>query len=124
LYHSLKIDNLSSIGRMFGKGHATVRSALIKAEYIQHQEEFIENTKDLMEQIPFIIPKYKPKNIKLSSVQKKGKEYVLTIKITKTAFYEYAKTKDIEVIFDFLFKQMLFNAPHANKARNPYRKSK
>ena len=145
IYHFLKIDNLSRIGEMFGqtdengnrlrnekgnlikaKDHATVRHALIKVTDIQFQDSFIENTKELHNQIPIIIPEYKNKirNVgRIPNVKKKGKQYEITIKVNKEQFYEYARKQDPKVIFDFLFKHMLDAAPKMNKSRNPYKKS-
>ena len=145
LYHFLKLDNLSEIGRMFAptnefgnhiyddegkikgaKDHATVRHHLIKSHELQFNKEFIENTKELHKQIPIIIPEYRNKirNItKIPNVKKKGKEYEITIKVTRAEFYEYARKQDPEVVLDFMFRHMLDAAPRLNKTRNPYRKS-
>lgn len=150
LFHFLNIRNLSKIGRMFArldkngrpaekikviKGerttvidcpeHATVRHHLVISAQIQFHDEFIKNTKELHDKIPIIIPEYKNKarNVgKLPDVKKRGKEYEITIKVTKDVFFDYAKKQDPNVIFDYLFKLMLDAAPRLNKARNPQSK--
>ena len=119
---------LTEEGKIIGaKNHATVRSALIKVESFQFDPEFIRNTKELSSQIPMVIPKYKNQKIhhtRLSNVEKKGKEYVLTVKITRSAFYEYVKTQDQDIIMDFLFRNMLKSAPKKKKnTRSPFKKT-
>ena len=145
LYHFLKLDNLTKIGDLFApvnevgefmydeKGkimgalnHATIRHHLIKAPDIQFDPEFLENTKELHDQIPIIIPQYKGKLTsrgKIPNVKKNGKVYEITVKVTKEVFFEYAKKQDPEVIMEFMFKHMLEAAPKLKKSRNPYKKS-
>lgn len=143
LYHFLKIENLSEIGRMFApvneigeieynddgsvkgaKGHVTVRHHLILTPDIQFEQEFIKNTKELHDQIPIIIPKYHGNlgRKKLPNVKKRAKEYEITVKVTRDQFYKYAKKKDIKVIFDLMFDHMMNSTPRANNVRNPNRK--
>jgi hypothetical protein len=125
IFYFLNIDNLSLIGKMFNRDHATVRSALIKVPDIQFQQEFIKNTKELNDQIPIIIPEYKNKvrNVgRIPDVKKRGKEYEITVRVSRDVFYEYARKKDPEVILDYLFRLMLDSAPRLNKSRNPQRK--
>ena len=145
IYHFLKMDNLSKIGEMFAplteygrhsynedgkiigkQDHATIRHHLIKATDIQFDPQFIENTKELHSQIPIVIPEYKNKarNIgNIPNVKKKGKQYEITINVTRDVFYEYARKQDPEVILDFMFRHMIESAPKLNKNRNPYSKT-
>jgi hypothetical protein len=126
IYHYLKIDNLSTIGEMFKINRGSVRNALIKVVDIQFDDTYIQNTKELNYQIPFIAPKYNSKNIKANKkhyLEKKGKQYQLKIQVTKEVYFEYMRKQNTDIVFDYLFRLMLKEAPKLNKSRNPYKKS-
>jgi len=119
IYHFLNYKNLTKIGKLFGnRNHASIRHALINAPEIQFQEDFLNNTKELNDQIPIIIPEYK------QSLKNRPNTYKLTIKVSRSDFYEYIETKDKKIIYDILFRHLIKSTPKINYPRNKYQHHK
>jgi len=116
IYHFLNYKNLTKIGKLFGnRNHASIRHALINAPQIQFQEDFLNNTKELNDQIPIIIPEYK------QSLKNITHTYELNIKVSRSEFYTYMETKDNKIVYDILFRHLIGSAPKLNNSRNPFK---
>lgn len=113
LYHIHKCT-LRSIADMFNKkDHVTVRNGLIKAEYAQHYDEFIDATTTLMECTKFIIPPYKYRDRPKKKIQKPLDKYNINVKLTKAQFINYIKSKDEDIIYDILWEQFIKSSRYA-----------
>jgi hypothetical protein len=104
------------IAQMFNKkDHVTIRSSLVKAEYVQNYEDYIEATRVLMEMIPFIIPPYK-EYVRSPLIKKHSPQNLkVTVSLTKKQFYNYMHSQDINIIFDILWKQFSKSQRYAKR---------
>ena len=91
-------------GQVVHRGHDTVRHALLKADYVQHDDRFIENTKLLNQQLRFIIPPYS-KNRKSTR-----HKFEVCLTLTKDKFVEFMKSQNEIVIYDYLWTVMTQHA--------------
>lgn len=108
LYHQ-KRWSLTKIAKLFKKkDHIPVRSALMQAHYLQYDERFIENTQELMELHPFVIPPYINQN------ECTNPNYDLLLNLDKESFIRYMQTKDMNVVYDMLWEQMVQTAYRNN----------
>jgi hypothetical protein len=105
LYHCHK-KTLMDIAKLFyKKDHVSIRHALIKAEYVQHYEEFIDATRVLMECYPFIIPPYENKVYSTTKKIRQSQSLKVTITLTKKKFVEFLESEDPNIVFEILWKQ-------------------
>jgi hypothetical protein len=101
--------SLTKIGKFFGGfDHATVRSALIQAHYVQDQEKFIENTQLLQEIYPYIIPPYD------KDEEYKDEEHQVVITLNKKEYLEYIQSKDIDEVYELVWKLTIDKMMHMN----------
>jgi len=91
-------------GKLVVKDHATVRHALRKADYVQHEERFIENTERLNSQLRFVIPPYKEEQFPTSE------KFEVCLSLGKERFVEFMKAQNDIVIYDFLWDIMTVTA--------------
>jgi hypothetical protein len=113
LFHIIELP-LEKIGAMFSyvnnkgklvpRGHITVRHALLKADYQQHDDRFIKNTKLLNQQLRFVIPPYD-----VDRVPTKNK-FEVCLTLSKDRFIEFIKSQNDLVIYDYLWTIMTQNA--------------
>jgi hypothetical protein len=105
LYYNYK-KSLVQIAKMFNKAdHVTIRHALISGEYVQHYDNFIEDTKDLMELAPFIIPPYINKVDRKALSKSRPRSLRVTVTLSQKQFNDFIKTQDEHIILDLLWKQ-------------------
>lgn len=98
--------SLSRIGDLFNTDHATVLSALKKADYVQHYDEFIEHTELLQQQTPnFIIPKYtaNPRR-KKKSKSETIESFNISFTVNKKEYIEHIKNKDLSEVYEMLWQ--------------------
>jgi len=100
---------LMAIAKLFNKqGHVTVRNALQQADRLQHYDQFIEATVEIMECTRFIIPEYRGSNKRINKRKKRKEEVItVTVDLTKRAYLKYMKTQDPEIILDILWKRII-----------------
>ena len=87
-------------GKLVPRGHDTVRHALLKADYQQHDERFIENTKLLSEQLRFVIPPYDKDRVPTRE------KFEVCLTLSKDKFVEFMKSQNEVVVYDYLWTIM------------------
>lgn len=114
--------SLSDVAELFSKNHATVRSALKRADYVQHHDQFIQDTELLQQQTPtFIIPAYKSKPRKKTGKKppkKKVKSFNISLTVNKTEYIEHIKNKDLEEIYDLIWQLTVDKMNHRIRSIN------
>lgn len=114
LFHEKKL-NLSQIALIFGRGHDTVRSGVIAVFTTQHYDDFIENTKELMDQLRFIVPEYVDRKKRVK--KREERLYSVNVKLTKSQYRKYMRKQNPDVIFELLFNSVLEQSKSLNKKK-------
>jgi hypothetical protein len=102
LFHIHKWS-LSRIGKLFNTDHATVLSALKKADYVQHYDTFQKSTELIQSMHYFIIPKYITKSKERIERKKEKERYLFKMEVSKMKYIEHLKGKDPNEIYEAMW---------------------